>query len=158
MRLFSFVTTREAFLHKIYWKKEIFHIFDVLFQQVQCSSICYNINNLVEQFVPSSKVYPDRADWGLHLSPASPSSSHGQLETYSTTGLIIKSWNPWNLSFHCILFHEWTHYLILAGSSFYQIWLGRLTRVNSHQTWKQTRNRVCFHLWCELTSAMSTVS
>ena len=23
--------------------------------------------------------------------------------------------------------------------------------VNSHQRWKQTRNRVCFHLWCELT-------
>ena len=25
-------------------------------------------------------------------------------------------------------------------------------RVNSHQRWKQTRFRVCFHLWCELTS------
>ena len=25
--------------------------------------------------------------------------------------------------------------------------------VNSHQRWKQTRNRVCFHLWCELTLA-----
>ena len=24
-------------------------------------------------------------------------------------------------------------------------------RVNSHQRWKQTRFRVCFHLWCELT-------
>ena len=23
--------------------------------------------------------------------------------------------------------------------------------VNSHQRWKQTQNRVCFHLWCELT-------
>ena len=28
-------------------------------------------------------------------------------------------------------------------------------RVNSHQRWKQTRFRVCFHLWCELTSTMS---
>ena len=28
------------------------------------------------------------------------------------------------------------------------------TRVNSHQRWKQTRNRVCFHLWCELTLAL----
>ena len=27
-------------------------------------------------------------------------------------------------------------------------------RVNSHQRWKQTRNRVCFHLWCELTSTV----
>ena len=25
-------------------------------------------------------------------------------------------------------------------------------RVNSHQRWKQKRFRVCFHLWCELTS------
>ena len=28
------------------------------------------------------------------------------------------------------------------------------TRVNSYQRWKQTRNRVCFHLWCELTLAL----
>ena len=28
-------------------------------------------------------------------------------------------------------------------------------RVNSHQRWKQTRFRVCFHLWCELTSTMN---
>ena len=26
--------------------------------------------------------------------------------------------------------------------------------VNSHQRWKQVRNRVCFHLWCELTLAL----
>ena len=26
--------------------------------------------------------------------------------------------------------------------------------VNSHQRWKQTRNRVCFHHWCELTLAL----
>ena len=26
--------------------------------------------------------------------------------------------------------------------------------VNSHQRWKQTRNRVCFNLWCELTLAL----
>ena len=28
-------------------------------------------------------------------------------------------------------------------------------RVNSHQRWNQTRFRVCFHLWCELTSTMN---
>ena len=28
-------------------------------------------------------------------------------------------------------------------------------RVNSHQRWKQTRFRVWFHLWCELTSTMN---
>ena len=27
--------------------------------------------------------------------------------------------------------------------------------VNSHQRWKQTRFRVCFHLWYELTSTMN---
>ena len=30
----------------------------------------------------------------------------------------------------------------------------RVVLVNSHQRWKQTRNRVCFHLWCELTLAL----
>ena len=35
------------------------------------------------------------------------------------------SWNPWNLWFHHVLFHEWTNFLISAGSAFYQIWLGR---------------------------------
>ena len=28
-------------------------------------------------------------------------------------------------------------------------------RVNSHHRWKQTRFRVCFHLWCELTTTMN---
>ena len=28
-------------------------------------------------------------------------------------------------------------------------------RVNSHQRWNQMRFRVCFHLWCELTSTMN---
>ena len=34
-------------------------------------------------------------------------------------------WIPWNLSFRYVLFHEGTHFLIWAGSAFYQIWLGR---------------------------------
>ena len=56
------------------------------------------------------------------------------------------SWIPWNLSGHYILLHEkrlqtmpWHH----------------KAKVNSHQRWKQTRFRVCFHLWCELTSTMN---
>ena len=28
-------------------------------------------------------------------------------------------------------------------------------QVNSHQRWKQTRFRICFHLWCELTNTMN---
>ena len=30
-------------------------------------------------------------------------------------------------------------------------------RVNSHQRWKQTRFRVCFQLWCELTITMNAM-
>ena len=37
------------------------------------------------------------------------------------------TWSPWNLSFRQVLFHEKTNFLILAGSAFDQIWLGRLT-------------------------------
>ena len=37
-------------------------------------------------------------------------------------------WIPWNLSFRYILFREETNLLILAGSAFYQIWLGCLDR------------------------------
>ena len=36
------------------------------------------------------------------------------------------------------VFHETCHFTFIV-------------LVNSHQRWKQTRNRVCFHLWCELT-------
>ena len=37
------------------------------------------------------------------------------------------TWNPWNLSFRHVLFHEKTHFLILAGGAIYQIWYGRST-------------------------------
>ena len=33
----------------------------------------------------------------------------------------IRSWNPRNLSFRHVLFHEKTHFLILTGSAFHQI-------------------------------------
>ena len=54
-------------------------------------------------------------------------------------------------------FISWkTHFLILAGRAF-TLWRHN-ARVNSHQRWKQTRFRVCFHLWCELTNTMSVIS
>ena len=40
-------------------------------------------------------------------------------------------------------FHETCHFVTF------------IVLVNSHQKWKQMRNRVCFHLWCELTSTMN---
>ena len=56
------------------------------------------------------------------------------------------SWILWNLSFRYIPFHEERLQMML--------WHHK-ARVNSHQRWKQTRFRVCFHLWCELTSTMN---
>ena len=44
-----------------------------------------------------------------------------------------------------ILFHEKRLQMMLSHHK---------TTVNSHQRWKQTRFRVCFHLWCELTSTI----
>ena len=44
-------------------------------------------------------------------------------------------------------FHETCHsvtFIVLVNS--HQRW--------THQRWKQTRNRICFHLWCELTLAL----
>ena len=45
-----------------------------------------------------------------------------------------------NLSVH--EFHETCHSVTF------------IVLVNSHQRWKQMRNRVCFHLWCEFTLAL----
>ena len=57
----------------------------------------------------------------------------------------IFAWIPWNSSFRYILFHEKRLQTMLWHHN---------ARVNSHQRWKQTRFRVCFHLWCELTNTM----
>ena len=47
-----------------------------------------------------------------------------------------------------LLFYKWHEFHEACHSvTFYVL-------VNSHQRWKQTRNRVCFHLWCELTLAL----
>ena len=70
------------------------------------------------------------------------------------------TWMPWKLVLPSHFISWKSPFLILTGSGFYQIWLWRLTEVNSqpialivlvnsHQRWKQTRNRVCFHLWCD---------
>ena len=45
-----------------------------------------------------------------------------------------------------ILFHEQRLQTMLWDHS---AW------INSRQRWKQTRFRVCFHLWCELTTTMN---
>ena len=56
------------------------------------------------------------------------------------------AWIPWNSSFRYILFHEKRLQTVLWHHN---------ARVNSHQRWKQMRFRVCFHLWCELTSTIN---
>ena len=72
--------------------------------------------------------------------------SHSQLFKANQGLLFQVKWIPWNLSFPCILFHEKRLQTMLWHHN---------ARVNSHQRWKQTRNRICFHLWCELTSTMN---
>ena len=71
------------------------------------------------------------------------------LGCFSKIFIILTSflaWIPWNLSFRYILFHEKRLQTMLWHHD---------TGVNSHQRWKQTRFRVCFHLWCELTITMN---
>ena len=46
------------------------------------------------------------------------------------------------------------HFISLKKDSQTMLWHLN-ARVNSRQRWKQTRFRVCFHLWCELTSTMN---
>ena len=52
---------------------------------------------------------------------------------------------PWKLSLRYILFNQKRLQTMLWHHN---------ARVNSHQRWKQTRFRICFHLWRELTSTM----
>ena len=59
--------------------------------------------------------------------------------------MVSIAWIPWNLSFRYVLFHEKRLQTMLWHHN---------ARVNSPQRWKQRRFRVCFHLWCELTSTM----
>ena len=57
----------------------------------------------------------------------------------------------------CHEFHETCHsvtFYFMKNRLQTMLW-HRNARVNSHQRWKQTRFRVCFHLWCELTSTMN---
>ena len=56
------------------------------------------------------------------------------------------SWIPWNLSFCYTSFPKKRLQMVLWHYN---------ARVNSHQRWKQTRFRICFHLWYELTSTMN---
>ena len=59
--------------------------------------------------------------------------------------------HSWSLCFKLLHeFHETCHETCLQT----MLWHYN-ARVNSHQRWKQTRFRVCFHLWCELTSTMN---
>ena len=63
--------------------------------------------------------------------------------------MLLQSWIPWNLSFHYKSFHEKRHQTMQ--------WHHK-ARVNSHQRWKQKQFRICFHLWCELTSTMNVTA
>ena len=72
---------------------------------------------------------------------------HGMENVKSTKKILVTSTRNISLEFPKHEFHETCHSVTF------------IALVNSHQRWKQTRNRVCFHLWCELTLALGvTVS
>ena len=64
----------------------------------------------------------------------------------NTLVFLSHTWIPWNLSFRYILF--------LPQRLQTMLWHHN-ARVNSLQRWKQARFRVCFYLWCELTSTIN---
>ena len=69
-------------------------------------------------------------------------------------------WNVWGvvsiLDCNSHEFHETCDSVTLYFKKRLQTMLWHLNaRVNSHRRWKQMRFRVCFYLWCELTSAMN---
>ena len=64
----------------------------------------------------------------------------------SLANTVSNTWILRNLSFRYFLFHEKRLQTMLWHHN---------ARVNSHQRWKQMRFRVCFHLWCELTTSMN---
>ena len=77
-----------------------------------------------------------------------PSMQLKAISRLSTGGIILEPDNWWMVDSHHSLsrttheFHETCHSVTF------------IVLVNSHQRWKQTWNRVCFHLWCELTLAL----
>ena len=88
-----------------------------------------------------------------HRAMATPTITNGiriSVDYHWRLSLIMKCGRytqiPWNLSFHYILYHETRLQTMLRHHN---------ARVNSHQRWKQTRFRVCIHLWCELNSTMN---
>ena len=90
---------------------------------------------------------PYQAPYQFHISVIiSPSKITAQMRHTNNIWYKMIPRIPWNLSFCYILFHEERLQMML--------WYHNI-RVNSHQRLKQTRFRVCFHLWCKLTSTMN---
>ena len=76
-------------------------------------------------------------------------------ETFPQEGFLLFAWGNltdglWHAGRE---FHETSHsvtFYFMTKRLPMMLWYLN-ARVNSHQRWKQTRFRVCFHLWCKLT-------
>ena len=73
------------------------------------------------------------------------------------------SWHPatYILCRHAAFYKDMLYFKQTSSISNRQAWIPwtchsvtLIVLVDSHQRWKQTRNCVCFHLWCELTLAL----
>ena len=109
----------------VIWELFIYLFF---YERIQLASLCYRC----------PAVYQDLFNDTCQTVHWKESSAHAN-QGFCT-------WIPWKLSFGYISFHEKRLQTMLWDHN---------ARVNSHQRWKQTRFRVCFHLWCELTSTMN---
>ena len=141
----------------LYWNNDSFH---TKFNSPGMSGVCFypNMSTFKNQdlYLPQTcsksnqrnclqriEKIPDDSNWQHVRSWRSDVME--VLPSVVESSLLI-AWIPWKLSFHYILFHE---KILLT-----MLWHHNV-RVNSHQRWKQTRFRVCFHLWCELTITMN---
>ena len=83
-------------------------------------------------------------------------------ETQGITWLPLVSISPETLTLQLVAlckavwrFSESCHAVFMNSMKRHSVTF--IVLVNPHQRWKQTRNRVCFHLWCELTLAFAFI-
>ena len=94
----------------------------------------------------------DRALWdsfsGGHQGYKGPSQKHPNGQQEKCTWRLPSTQHEFNEICHSVTFYFMKKRLQTM------LWHHN-ARVNSHQRWKQMRFRVCFHLWCELTSTIN---
>ena len=87
-------------------------------QSVMASALTQIQSNLLINRVACCHWSRSNANYTIHFDTRIMGTEHTTKRVFVL--LQHNTWNPWNLSFCFILFHEITHFLILAGSEFYQ--------------------------------------